>query len=103
ARRGWRRHDLDLWLWLGTGLVAFAAGWRFFGHYWFQVLPPLCFLAALGATTCWSSLRRLLLVAVAAPAIAAWILAFSLPRATGPTIRALAAYATAHTTNDDRI
>src|SRR5581483_5668841 len=46
ARRGWRRDELDLWLWLATGLVAVAAGFRFFGHYWLQVLPPMCLLAA---------------------------------------------------------
>ena len=64
ARRGWRREDIDLWLWLGTGLVAFVAGWRFFGHYWFQVLPPLCLLAGLGAAACRASVRRMLAVAV---------------------------------------
>jgi hypothetical protein len=43
--RGWRRDEIDLWLWLVTGLIAVAAGFRFFGHYWLQVLPPLCLLA----------------------------------------------------------
>ena len=37
---------IHLWLWLLTGLVAVGAGFRFFGHYWLQVLPPLCLLAA---------------------------------------------------------
>jgi len=37
--------DRDLWLWLASGLVAVAAGFRFFGHYWLQVLPPLVVLA----------------------------------------------------------
>ena len=41
-----------------TGLVAFVAGFRFFGHYWLQVLPPLCLLAGLGAASCRPRLRR---------------------------------------------
>ena len=102
ARRGWRREDIDLWLWLGTGLVAFVAGWRFFGHYWFQVLPPLCLLAGLGAAACRASVRRMLVVAVAAPAVAAWVLAFS-PHPIDPTVRALASYAEKHTDAGDRV
>jgi hypothetical protein len=38
--------DLDLWLWVATGLIAVAAGFRFYGHYWLQVVPPLALLAA---------------------------------------------------------
>jgi hypothetical protein len=102
ARRGWRRDDADLWLWLGTGLIAFVAGWRFFGHYWFQVLPPLCLLAGLGAEACRASVRRILAVVVAAPAIAAWLLAFS-PYTIDPTVRAMATYTEAHTSPHDRV
>lgn len=101
-RRGRHREDLDLWLWLATGLVAFAAGWRFFGHYWLQVLPPLCFLAGLGAAACRPATRRMLFVVVAAPAVAAWILALS-PSGLDPTVQAMARYAVAHTDADDRV
>ena len=102
VRRGWRRDDLDLWLWLGTGLVAFIAGFRFFGHYWLQVLPPLCFLAGLGIAACRPSVRRMLVVAVAVPALAAWVLAFS-PGRIDPRIRALATYVRTHTRPTDRV
>lgn len=102
VRRGIRTGDLDLWLWLATGLVAFAAGWRFFGHYWLQVLPPLCFLGGLGAASCRTETRRMLVVVVAAPAIAAWLLAFS-PSGLDPTVRAMADYAAAHTRAGDRV
>ena len=44
-RAAWRA-DLDLWLWLATGLVTVVAGFRFYGHYWLQVLPPAVLLAA---------------------------------------------------------
>ena len=40
-----RRHDIDLWLWVGAGVVAAATGLRFFGHYYLQLLPPLALLA----------------------------------------------------------
>jgi len=103
ACRGWRRRDVDIWLWLATGLVAFSAGWRFFGHYWYQVLPPLCLLAGLGAAACSRTLRRVLVVAVAAPAIAAWVLGFTLPSAPGPTVAGLARYAAAHTSPGERV
>jgi hypothetical protein len=103
ACRGWRRRDVDIWLWLATGLVAFVAGWRFFGHYWYQVLPPLCLLAGLGAASCSRMVRRVLVVAVAAPALAAWVLAFTLPTAPGPTVAGLAGYAAAHTRPTDRV
>ena len=102
VRRGRHREDLDLWLWLATGLVAFAAGWRFFGHYWLQVLPPLCFLGGLGAAACRPATRRMLAVAIAAPAIAAWVLALS-PPGVNPTVRAMADYAASHTHAGDRV
>jgi len=45
ARASWR-HQPDLWIWVGTGFVAVAAGYRFYGHYWMQVVPPLALIAA---------------------------------------------------------
>jgi hypothetical protein len=38
--------NLDLWIWVVTGLVAVGAGFRFYGHYWLQIVPPLALLAA---------------------------------------------------------
>jgi hypothetical protein len=43
--RRWRE-DIDLWLWLLGGLIAVAAGFRFFGHYYLQLGPPFALLAA---------------------------------------------------------
>jgi hypothetical protein len=103
-RRGWRRTDLDLWLWLATGLVAFVAGFRFFGHYWLQVLPPLAFLGGLGAASCPRRVRHILVAVVAVPAIAAWTVALVAPRdIEGPVIPALARYVDAHTHDDDLV
>ena len=103
AQRRWHREDLDLWLWLGTGLVAFVAGFRFFGHYWFQVLPPLCLLAGLGVAACPKPVRRMLVVAAVIPAVIAWLLAFSPRLEARPNTRAVAAYARTHTRPGDRV
>jgi hypothetical protein len=98
ARRGWRRTDLDLWLWLGAGLVAFVAGYRFFGHYWLQVLPPLCLLAGLGAASCRPRRRRVLAAVVVIPAVAAWGYALVRPpRIGGGVVAPLARYVVRHT------
>ena len=48
--RAWReraqRRDTDLWLWVASGAVSILVGLRFFGHYYLQLLPPLCLLTA---------------------------------------------------------
>lgn len=47
ARNGRRpAPDIDLWLWLGAAVIGVAAGFRFFGHYYFQLMPPVVLLAA---------------------------------------------------------
>ncbi len=104
VRRGWRRSDLDLWLWTATGLIAFVAGFRFFGHYWLQVLPPLCLLAGLGAASCGAWLRRALVVVVAVPAIAALAYAMLEPPVVGAgVVPQLAQYTRAHTHPNDLV
>jgi 4-amino-4-deoxy-L-arabinose transferase-like glycosyltransferase len=46
----WRRRmpgvDTDLWLWLLSAALSVAVGLRFFGHYYLQLVPPLCLLSA---------------------------------------------------------
>lgn len=36
----------DLWLWLVAAVVGVAVGWRFYGHYFLQLVPPASLLAA---------------------------------------------------------
>jgi 4-amino-4-deoxy-L-arabinose transferase-like glycosyltransferase len=38
--------DTDLWIWLASAALSVAVGFRFFGHYYVQLLPPLCLLSA---------------------------------------------------------
>lgn len=40
------RNNTDLWLWLISAAVSVAVGLRFFGHYYIQLIPPLCLLTA---------------------------------------------------------
>ncbi|MEP7203439.1 MAG: hypothetical protein ABI894_12565 [Ilumatobacteraceae bacterium] len=96
--------DIDLWLWVASGLAAWAAGLRFFGHYWLQVLPPLVLLA-LPIVVDWTRRgRAVVIVGIAVPMVAAWILLFvpgSFHHRPNPT--ALADYIRSHTTSSDRV
>ena len=76
-RRGVRRSEFDLWLWLAVGVVAFAIGFRFFDHYWFQALGPLCLLAGLAAPSVRTSLRWLLILLVVVSTAFWWSKAWS--------------------------
>lgn len=42
-----RTRDTDLWLWFLGALVGVAVGWRFFTHYFLQLVPPAALLGAL--------------------------------------------------------
>jgi 4-amino-4-deoxy-L-arabinose transferase-like glycosyltransferase len=77
SRRGWQRRDLDLWLWVATGLLAVAVGFRFFAHYWFQVLPALCLLAAPVAATAKVNAKRIMVGVLAATTLFCWSVAWS--------------------------
>jgi len=88
AARAWpqRRLHVDLWLWLASALVGVAVGGHFFGHYFFQVLPPL---AAVGATQIARvDLRKTM--AVAGATTAAWLaITVTMPRPDLPPYKAV--------------
>jgi hypothetical protein len=44
------RADAALLLWFAVSFVGMSVGGRFFGHYFFQVLPALCLIGARGVT-----------------------------------------------------
>ncbi|GAB3587576.1 hypothetical protein [Calidifontibacter terrae] len=75
ARSTWRAHP-DLWVWVCSGLIAFIAGWRFFGHYFLQSLPPMAVLAAPVLVGLTSHHRRRAIAVLAATALATLGLAF---------------------------
>lgn len=54
-----RKAEADLWIWLASSAVAVVFGFRFFGHYYLQLLPALVMLAVGSlATASERSMRR---------------------------------------------
>jgi hypothetical protein len=70
-----RRVPIDVCLWLAAGTVAVIAGFRFFGHYYLQLLPPLSLMAA-GLAGLPGGIRRWTPVAVGLPALAMMVVGF---------------------------
>jgi 4-amino-4-deoxy-L-arabinose transferase-like glycosyltransferase len=102
AARRWRE-DLDLWLWMLAGFIAVSAGFRYFGHYYLQMGPPLALIAA-GAL---SRARRTVWVRTAVLAAASIAVFLSLAVVWNPNILKpydnVAAAIKAHTAPNDRI
>ncbi len=74
--------DWDLWLWLGGGAVAVLAGFRFFGHYYLQLVPPLALIGAMGLPVVARHWRRAA-AGLALPVVGMWLFSFSPPNARG--------------------
>ncbi|HXG92094.1 MAG TPA: glycosyltransferase family 39 protein [Blastocatellia bacterium] len=51
------RADLTLLLWFAVSYAGLAVGGRFFGHYFFQILPSLCLIGARGLVSINESLK----------------------------------------------
>ncbi len=105
--RAWReratRDDTDLWLWLLSAAVSVAIGLRFFGHYYIQLLPPLCLLSA-GMLTAASRFARLATVALAAATAAVFsIIGFFAPLHRGAQYESVSKFVAAKTSPDDRV
>jgi len=96
--------DWDLWLWVASGVAAWAAGVRFFGHYWLQALPPLVLLAVPVVIRWTGRAKSLAIAGVVIPGVAAWVLLF-VPGSFHhrPDTSNLAAYVKAHSSKDDRV
>ena len=105
---GRRRDDADLWWWLLSGAFAVLVGFRFFPHYYLQLLPPLALLATGGLASLRAERRRRVLPLVAALAIAttAWFVVAAYTHGDNRDTRvalAVAAYVQAHTAPHDRV
>jgi hypothetical protein len=81
-RRG--KVDWDLWLWLGGGVVAVLAGFRFFGHYYLQLVPPLALIAGVsGLPALVGRMRTWVVAGLVVPVMAMWLFSFFPPNARG--------------------
>jgi hypothetical protein len=98
------RTDLDLWIWLATAVISVMVGLRFFGHYYLQIIPPLCLLTA-GALARGS--RRVAIGTIAFAA--AFAIAFSAagyfmrPFGPEPEYETVSRYVATHTEAGDRV
>jgi 4-amino-4-deoxy-L-arabinose transferase-like glycosyltransferase len=96
--------DTDLWIWLASAALSVAVGFRFFGHYYLQLLPPLALLTA-GAIVNRSQLLRratvglAVLVAVGASLMGFWVK----PWGDDPKYAMVSRYLDTHTAATDRI
>jgi hypothetical protein len=104
----YRREDADLWLWLLSGVAAVSIGFRFFPHYYLQLLPPLALLATRALSSFGEDRRRLVLPIVAALALAAttWFLVPAFTKGDDRDTKIaldVAAYVRTHTAPDDRV
>jgi 4-amino-4-deoxy-L-arabinose transferase-like glycosyltransferase len=96
--------DTDLWIWLASAALSVAVGFRFFGHYYLQLLPPLALLTA-GAVINRSQLLRratvglAVLVAVGASLMGFWVK----PWGDDPKYAMVSRYLDTHTLATDRI
>jgi 4-amino-4-deoxy-L-arabinose transferase-like glycosyltransferase len=103
-----RRADREIWLWLASGAIAVTIGFRFFPHYYLQMVPPLVLLAARGIDGV-AGRRRVALLALAGLLAAVAVIWFVVPAFTGNDDRdtrialAVADYVGHHTRPDQRI
>jgi hypothetical protein len=108
--RAWahRRDDTDLWLWLLSSVVAVVVGFRFFPHYYLQVLPPLVLLATRGLSSISDARRRWVLpvLTVVAIATAAWYVVPTFTSSDNRDTRIaldVGRYVASHTAPSDRV
>lgn len=96
--------NVDLWLWLASGLIGASAGLRFWGHYYWQVLPPLVVLAAGGIVAMRRSFAIAVVAATTTIAVVASLAALLVPSVASPRFyEPVASYVEANTQPGDRI
>jgi 4-amino-4-deoxy-L-arabinose transferase-like glycosyltransferase len=96
--------DADLWLWVLSAAISVAVGFRFFGHYYLQLVPPITLLAA-GALSrgSWRAARITLACAVASALLFAGAGFFLHPFGGEPKYEKVSRYLAANAHADDRI
>jgi len=102
-RRTHGQGDTDLWLWLASAVLSVMVGFRFFGHYYLQLLPPLALLSAGVLARASRQLAKRLVVGSASVALLLVLLAFPEQPVEHPEYRNAAEFTATHAAPDDRI
>ena len=106
--RAWKeraeRPDTDLWLWLLSSALSLAVGFRFFGHYYLQLLPPLCLISAGVLARRGELALRATLALAGVLAVACSLLGYFVkPWGDDPQYQTVSRYLDTHTLPTDRI
>ena len=96
--------DTELWLWLASAAVSVAVGFRFFGHYYLQLLPPLCLLSAgvlvrRSRVVLRGTIGLAVVIALCFSLLGFWVRPFG----DVPRYQAVSDYLDSHTSTTDRI
>jgi 4-amino-4-deoxy-L-arabinose transferase-like glycosyltransferase len=98
------RDDRDLWWWVLSGVVSIAVGFRFFGHYYLQLLPPLSLLAAGVLTRATDRVRTGTIAAAATLAVGCSVVGYvAQPFGSGPQYQDVSRFIEANASETDRI
>jgi hypothetical protein len=101
---GFAGADTDLWIWLLSAALSVAVGFRFFGHYYLQLLPPLCLLSAGVLVTRGPRLLRATVVFASVSALSFSLLGFWVrPWGDNPKYQMVSHYLDTHTSVSDHI
>lgn len=100
----WAGPDTDLWIWLASAALSVAVGFRFFGHYYLQLLPPLCLLSAGALMTRGRQLVKATVALAVVVAVGFSLLGFWVkPWGDHPKYELVAEYLDTHTQVSDKI
>ena len=96
--------DTDLWLWVLSAAVSVAFGFRFFGHYYLQLVPPVTLLAAgaLARSPRWTA-RATVAVAMGSAVLFSAAGYFMYPFGGEPKYEKVSAYLAANAHTNDAI
>lgn len=96
--------DYDLWLWLASAAVSVMVGLRFFGHYYLQLLPPLCLVTAGSLVRTKHKLSTATVASAAVMAIAFSAAGYFMrPFGVEPKYKTVSQFLVTHTSDADRI
>jgi hypothetical protein len=96
--------DTDLWLWFISGALSVAVGLRFFGHYYIQLIPPLCLLTAGSLARAPRRIGTMTLTFAAVAAVAFSLAGYFMsPYGSEPAYQSVSKFLATHSKKNDRV